>query len=500
MPCISRNVAAAMGATALAALVVVALASGAPERTSATVELQVAPRGPGEVSASPAGVDLDGGNAAVTEPCGKNKKNQGGSSCRWGYEQGRTVTLSAKADSGKSFVGWSTPDCPSTGACTVTVDAGVTSIVALFSPLKLGVIYSDDDAGKVTIDRSANSCNKDDPDTPGNADVCWELAPRSEVRLTAVPSPGHTFKGWNPGCEPTNAPTCTIVVNDQPTWAGAIFDNDDPPQLPTTIKVQFRLAKTGNGGGQITASKLECGGVCTAQYDYGQTISLTAKADNGSLFDGWNGVCARTETTCRFPVGPITSIRAQFVRDAAPPTTPGGLAVRSATRTSLSVAWTASSDSTGVAGYRLYLNGTAAGETTATEHAFANLACGRGYNIGVDAVDPGGNRSPQATLTAETRPCALAARLAGVGVVYVGGRTVVVKLRVNRATTARVTLLRNGGTVVRVSPRVRPGTNSIRLRVPSRTPAGVYRLSITLVNPDGGTIALPARNVLLRRR
>jgi len=106
------------------------------------------------------------------------------------------------------------------------------------------------------------------------------------------------------------------------------------------------MAKTGNGAGQVTASKLDCGGQCTAKYDYGETIVLTAKADNGSLFQGWNGVCARTQTTCSFPVGPVTSIKAEFTRDAAPPTTPGGLAIRSRTRTGLSVAWTASTDST----------------------------------------------------------------------------------------------------------------------------------------------------------
>ncbi|MBA2298735.1 MAG: hypothetical protein H0W14_11945 [Actinobacteria bacterium] len=479
-----------MTGTALATLVVVALAAGARERVSAVVELQVAPRGPGTVSASPAGVDLDDGNAAVTQPCDQNDDDD---SCRWGYEQGTSVTLSATADSGKSFVGWSTPDCPGTGSCTVTLDAEVTSVVALFSPLKLGVKYSDPDAGTVTIDRSANTCTED------GARVCFEFAPGSEVRLTAKPADDHTFTRWSPGCEPTNERTCTIVVNDQPTWVGAIFDNDDPG-IPTTIKVQFRLTKTGNGGGQVTASKLDCGGQCTANYDYGQTISLTARADNGSLFDGWNGVCAKTQTTCRFPVGPITSIKAQFVRDASPPTTPGSLVVLSKTRTGIAVAWTASSDTTGVAGYRVYLNGTAAGDTTTTEYAFASLKCGRSYSIAVDAVDSGGNRSAQATLAATTKPCPLAARVAGVGVVYAGGsRTVVVKLRVNRATTARLRLLRNGRIVVTTGPRVRPGTNPIRLRVSPRHPAGVYRVTITLVNPDGGTLTLPGRNVLVRR-
>ena len=491
MPRTWQNVAAALTGAALAGLALVTLAAGAGARATAIVELQVAPRGPGSVSASPGGVDLDNGNSAVAAPC---DQSDGEDSCRWGHERGTTVTLSAQAESGRSFVGWSDPDCPGTGSCRLTLDADTTSIVAVFSPLKLAIRYSGDgDGGTVTIDRSANTCTE--------GDACFELAPGSEVRLTAKPNAGHTFKGWNPGCEPTNAPTCTIRVNDQPTWAGAIFDDDDPPQLPTTIKVQFRLRKTGNGGGQVTASKLDCGGQCTAQYDYGQAITLTARPDSGSLFDGWNGVCARTETTCRFPVGPITSIKAQFVRDAAPPTTPGSLAVRSATRTSIAIAWMASTDSSGVAGYRVYLDGAPAGETTATAYELGNLKCGRSYAIAVDAVDSGGTRSSRATLTASTRPCALAARVAGVGVVYAdGSRTVVVKLRVNRATTARAGLLRGGRTVATARPRVKPGTNTLRLRVPAGSAGGVYRVAIVLANPDGGTLALPSRNVLVRRR
>ena len=101
-------------------------------------------------------------------------------------------------------------------------------------------------------------------------------------------------------------------VEDQPTWAGARFADEPPPQLPTTISVEFKLRKAGNGSGRVTASKLDCGTVCTASYGFGKPITLTANPDDGSLFDGWNGVCARTQLTCSFAAGPITSIRAAF--------------------------------------------------------------------------------------------------------------------------------------------------------------------------------------------
>jgi hypothetical protein len=146
------------------------------------------------------------------------------------------------------------------------------------------------------------------------------------------------------------------------------------------------------------------------------------------------------------------------------------------------------------------VNDAAAGETQGTELTLQGLKCGRRYTIAVDAVDSLGNRSQRASFAAETQPCALAARLAGVGVGRVGAsRTVVVKLRVNRATTARLRLLRGRRTVATGRFGVRPGTNTLRLRVPRRLPGGAYRLTTVLVDPDGGTLTLPRRGVLLPR-
>jgi hypothetical protein len=72
-------------------------------------------------------------------------------------------------------------------------------------------------------------------------------------------------------------------------------------------------------------------------------------------------------------------------------------------------------------------------------------------------------------------------------------------VRVNRATTARLRLLRGGRPVLTGRFNVVPGTNRLRMRVPRRVPQGPYRLTTSVVNPDGGTLALPGRGVLLPR-
>jgi hypothetical protein len=114
-------------------------------------------------------------------------------------------------------------------------------------------------------------------------------------------------------------------------------------------------------------------------------------------------------------------------------------------------------------------------------------------------VDPAGNRSPRATLDSNTALCPFASRLAAVGVTRLGGaRAVVVKLRVSRATTVRLRLVSRQRRVAGGTFALRPGRNVLRLRVPRRAPGGQGRLTIAIVNPDGGTLVL-ARTVVLPR-
>jgi chitodextrinase len=91
--------------------------------------------------------------------------------------------------------------------------------------------------------------------------------------------------------------------------------------------------------------------------------------------------------------------------DTQPPSTPTGLTTTGNSLTSISLAWNASSDNVGVAGYDLLLNGTRIGTTTGTSYTFPALACGTGYTLGVDAYDGSGNTSSQTSVTASTASC-----------------------------------------------------------------------------------------------
>ncbi|MET7335902.1 fibronectin type III domain-containing protein [Nonomuraea sp. NPDC005650] len=89
--------------------------------------------------------------------------------------------------------------------------------------------------------------------------------------------------------------------------------------------------------------------------------------------------------------------------DVTPPTTPGNLRLVTATLTSLQVAWDASTDNVGVAGYGVWLDGVPQGPDQAElGYMVTRLARGHAYTIAVDAADAAGNRSVKASLTAST--------------------------------------------------------------------------------------------------
>ena len=92
--------------------------------------------------------------------------------------------------------------------------------------------------------------------------------------------------------------------------------------------------------------------------------------------------------------------------DTSPPTSPAGLTVASATRTSISLGWTASTDNVGVTGYGVYQDGTGVSTVAQPGATVSGLTCGSAYMFAVDAFDAAGNGSTRAQVTASTSACA----------------------------------------------------------------------------------------------
>ena len=81
--------------------------------------------------------------------------------------------------------------------------------------------------------------------------------------------------------------------------------------LPEAVTV----TRTGVGSGTVASSiqpGIACGPTCSAQFDYGTTVKLTAKPDAGAVFTAWTGACAGQKATCTLKVTKDLSTNAVF--------------------------------------------------------------------------------------------------------------------------------------------------------------------------------------------
>ncbi len=88
--------------------------------------------------------------------------------------------------------------------------------------------------------------------------------------------------------------------------------------------------------------------------------------------------------------------------ETEPPTAPGNLAVSTLTTGSVGLTWSASTDNTGVSGYRVFRNGNLIHTATGLSYEDTGLAAGTEYDYEVIAFDAAGNTSPPAAVSAIT--------------------------------------------------------------------------------------------------
>jgi uncharacterized repeat protein (TIGR02543 family) len=84
-----------------------------------------------------------------------------------------------------------------------------------------------------------------------------------------------------------------------------------------SVKTQrYTLSVTNGGHGRITSDKggIDCGGNCSASFDSGASVQLTATADTGYQFDQWSGDACNgsTDPTCAVSMTQNKSVTASF--------------------------------------------------------------------------------------------------------------------------------------------------------------------------------------------
>ena len=234
-----------------------------------TAQLSVTKNGTGSgtVTSSPAGINC-------------------GATCSANFSGGTIVTLTASVSAGSTFAGWAGGGCSGTGTCDVTLsaDTAVTATFNTVSPTSsLTVTAAGTGTGTVTC--NGTTCNPSYP---------------SGTALTIVAAPAATslFSGWGGACASFgSATTCNLTINANSTVT-ATFN------LPT-----LSIVVAGTGTVTSNPAGINCGTTCTASFNNGTSITLTA---TGAGFSGWiGGGCAGTGT-CILTLTQNTTVTASF--------------------------------------------------------------------------------------------------------------------------------------------------------------------------------------------
>jgi len=205
------------------------------------------------------------------------------------------VTLTAAPATGSTFAGWTGACTGTASTCTVTMDQSQ-SVSARFTliPETLTTTKTGNGAGTITSLQTGIDCG-----ATCSALYDWGTS----VTLAATPATGSTFTGWSGACTGTEA-TCTVTM-DQLLAVNADF---------TLIKLPLTAAKTGSGTGTLTSvpAGIDCGASCSALYDWGTVVTLTAVPSSDSLFHGWTGACTGTGSICTVTLEQAQNVTADF--------------------------------------------------------------------------------------------------------------------------------------------------------------------------------------------
>lgn len=199
------------------------------------------------------------------------------------YPVGHVVTLTAQPAIGLKFKCWHGDATGRNATCTVKMDSAKT-VSAEFSPVEsfdLNLLSIGSGSGVITHSPKA------DRHIEG-----------STVHLTAHPVAGSKFKRWLGDATGQDA-TCSVTM-DSIKSISAEFVALESYLLDVTL--------TGTGRGNINRS------IDLPSYFEGTKVTLTAVANEGSIFNGWHGDVSMAESAIIVTMNSAMSLRADFLQ------------------------------------------------------------------------------------------------------------------------------------------------------------------------------------------
>ena len=130
----------------------------------------------------------------------------------------------------------------------------------------------------------------------------------TQVTLTASAGVGSTFAGWT-GCDTVSDTRCRVTMSEAKSVAATF----------TLQRFTLTVTKDGIGRGTVTSSSdpgsstpIDCGTTCSASFDWGTVVTLTATPGFANRFFGWSGCDAASGTTCTITIRAAGAVTATF--------------------------------------------------------------------------------------------------------------------------------------------------------------------------------------------
>jgi Divergent InlB B-repeat domain len=228
------------------------------------------------------------------------------------YSSGATVTLTAAPASGYALTGWgvlscgdattckgtptSLASCGSASTCQVTLGTANLIVFADFSTSAIATTYAlttnTTGTGSGTISVSPAGPN---------------YAPGTVVSVLATPAAGSAFSGWAGDCANRTSTTCAITMNSNHSITATFTGS-------TASAGSAQLSLSVSQGGTVSSSPagINCGTACVSTFTKGQTVTLSATAQQGSVFAGWSGCSNAISTSCTLTLTGDTVVAAVF--------------------------------------------------------------------------------------------------------------------------------------------------------------------------------------------
>jgi len=188
------------------------------------------------------------------------------------------------------------PTGATTGPLSVTTPGGTGTSANVFTVIvTLTVTKVGTGSGIVTSSPAGINCG---------ATCSGSYSSGTVVTLIATPAFDSMFAAWS-GCDAVSGTTCTVTMGGARAVTASF----------TLKRFVLSVNETGLFGGTVTSSDggINCGATCSAAYNSGAVVTLTATPAFLSIFTGWSGCDAASGTTCSVTMSTARTVTANFL-------------------------------------------------------------------------------------------------------------------------------------------------------------------------------------------